>query len=255
MQRNNTMTRRFLADAGVSAGMRVMEIGCGSGEVTLLLADLVGPSGVVLAIDRDPGAIAMAQDRVREQGIEHVQFVAADVAEPFASLENVAYESFDALAGRRVLMYLPNPSETLRRLAKWLKGGGVVVFEETDSTMVPGSASILPAHDEATELLRKMLVAEGANTAMGFCLPATLTQAGLTFGRVRAEAVIQGQGTQYPLHTLLSLVQSRIVGAELATKEDIDALVLRLQSESRDPTCVYVSEMSFCAWGSKPRNQ
>ena len=97
-----------------------------------------------------------------------------------------------------------------------------------------------------------MLVAEGANTTMGFDLPATLVQAGLRFGRIRAEAVMQGQGTQYPLSALLKLVQSRVISAGIATQAAVDSLAARLDAESRDPTCVYVSEMSFCAWAHKP---
>lgn len=252
MQRDNTMTRRFLTDAGVTNGMRVMEIGCGGGEVTQLLAELVGPSGFVVALDRDQTALATARARLREKGLNHVQFVSADVAEQFTNLETFADESFDVLAGRRVLMYLPSPSDTLRRLARWLRRDGLVVFEETDPTMIPGRISAMPAHDQATEWCKKMLIAEGANTAMGFWLPTTFAQAGLRVKRIRAEAVIQGQGTQYPLHALLKLMQPRMITAGIATEAEIDALVQRLNEESHSPLSVYISEMSFCTWASKP---
>jgi 2-polyprenyl-3-methyl-5-hydroxy-6-metoxy-1,4-benzoquinol methylase len=252
MQRDNTMTRRFLADAGVTNGMRVIEIGCGGGEVTQLLAELVGPSGFVVALDRDQSALASARERLREKGINHVQFVSADVAGQFTNLETFAYESFDVLAGRRVLMYLPSPPDTLRRLARWVRSDGLVVFEETDSTMIPGRISAMPAHDQATEWCKKMLLAEGANIAMGFWLPTTFTQAGLEVKRIRAEAVIQGQGTQYPLSALLRLVQTRIITAGIATAAEIDTLVHRLNEESHNPLSVYISEMSFCAWAAKP---
>jgi hypothetical protein len=149
-------------------------------------------------------------------------------------------------------MYLQDPAEVLRRLARWLRSGGLVVFEETDSTMVPARTSPMAAHDQLTAWLRSMLVVEGANTAMGFALPATLVQAGLRFKRIRAEAVIQGQGTQYPLSVLLKLVQSRMILAGIATQAEVDSLAARLDAESRDPTCVYVSAMSFCAWAYKP---
>jgi 2-polyprenyl-3-methyl-5-hydroxy-6-metoxy-1,4-benzoquinol methylase len=252
MKRDNTMTRRYLADAGVTHGMRVIEIGCGGGEITQVLAELVGSSGTVVAIDRNQEALAIARDRMKEQGIKHVQLVSADAAGDLSSLESLPYESFDVLAGRRVLMYLRDPAEVLRRLARWLRSGGLAVFEETDSTMVPARTSPMAAHDQATEWLRRMLVAEGANTTMGFDLPATLVQAGLRFGRIRAEAVMQGQGTQYPLSALLKLVQSRVISAGIATQAEVDSLAARLDAESRDPTCVYVSEMSFCAWAHKP---
>ena len=252
MKRDNTMTRRYFADAGVTHGMRVIEIGCGSGEITQVLAELVGSSGAVVAIDRNQDALAIARDRMKEQKMEHVQLVSADAAGDLSSLESFKYESFDVLAGRRVLMYLQDPAEVLRRLARWLRSGGLVVFEETDSTMVPARTSPMSAHDQAVEWLRRMLVAEGANTAMGFGLPGTLVQAGLRFERIRAEAVIEGQGTQFPLSALLKLVQPRVISAGIATMAEIESLAIRLDAESRDPTCVYVGAMSFCAWAHKP---
>ena len=252
MKRDNSMTRRFLAEAGVTRGMRVIELGCGGGEVTQILAELVGPSGIVVAIDRDPKALAMTGDRMKENGIEHVRISSADLAGDGSDLEDLRSEPFDVLAGRRVLMYLPDPVEVLRRLSRSLRSGGLVVFEETDLTMVPARVSPMPAHDRAAQWLRKMLVAEGADTAMGFGLPATLAQAGLNFERIRAEAVIQGQGTQFPLSGLLRLVQARVISAGIATQDEVDSLAARLEAESRDPTSVYVSDMSFCAWARKP---
>ncbi|MEL6822134.1 MAG: class I SAM-dependent methyltransferase, partial [Calditrichota bacterium] len=203
MKRDNTMTKRFLAEAGIVNGMHVLEIGCGSGEVTQVLAELVGPTGKVVALDRNQDALKAAEERINEQGIKHAQFIPADITEGLSSLSHLSYESFDALAGRRVLMYLPNPIDTIRRLSRWIKSRGLIVFEEIDSTMVPGRKSTMPAYDRAVELLRKMIEAEGANTAMGFDLPSTLVQAGLKFERIRAEVVFEGQGTQYPLADLL----------------------------------------------------
>lgn len=252
MKRDNTTTRRYLSDAGVKQGMHVIEIGCGGGEVTEVLAELVGSSGAVVAIDHNQNALATAQARMRERGIEYVQFIFADITGDLSSLEGFQQEGFDILAGRRVLMYLQDPAEVLRRLARWLRPGGWVVFEESDLTMVPGRTSSLAAHDQAMEWLRRMLTMEGANTAMGFGLPTTLIKAGLRFEGIRAEAVIQGQGTQYPLATLLKLMEVRVISAGIATQEEVNSLVARLDVESRDPAWVYVSDISFCAWGQKP---
>lgn len=181
-----------------------------------------------------------------------MQFVPADVAGDLASLHHLQDESFDVLAGRRVLMYLHEPAKVLRHLSRWLRSGGLVVFEEADSAMVPGRIAPMEAHDQATEWIKHMLVAEDVNTVMGFSLPTTLVQAGLTFERIRAEAVIQGQGTQYPLAALMKMLQSRFIANGIATPADVDSLVARLDAESRDPTSVYVSDMSFCAWAHKP---
>jgi ubiquinone/menaquinone biosynthesis C-methylase UbiE len=252
MKRDNSMTRRFLVDAGIKPGMRVIEIGCGPGEVTELLAELVGPTGWVLAIDRDAKLLAMAQQRLREQGLHHVQWIVGDASATLVELQNFDAASFDALAGRRVLMYLPDPASTIRGLSKWLRSGALVVFEESDATLVPGRTLAMPAHDQAVDWFKQMLKAEGANTRTGFELPATFVQAGLTFERIKAEAIIQGQGTQYPLAVLLKFVAARIVDSGIATMMEIESLIAQIETESSHATSVYISDMTFCAWARKP---
>lgn len=248
MKRDNTASRRFLADAGIATGMRVIEIGCGNGEVTELLADLVGESGTVIAIDRNENSLGAARERLRR---DNVRFLAADVTRPGFELEDFPEASFDALVGRRILMYLPDPAEIIQRLSAWLRTGAIAVFEESDTTMIPGRIAPLAAHDQAIDWLRRMLIAEGANPSMGFSLPATLVEAGLEFGKIRAEAVIQGQGTQYPLADLVTLMKPRLSVAGIATEAESEALAVRLNEEAADPARVFVSDLSFCAWAYK----
>jgi len=63
----NPLTDSFLRRAGVSAGMRVLELGCGIGEVSLIAARLVGPHGGVHCIDIDEEALEIARGRVRSR--------------------------------------------------------------------------------------------------------------------------------------------------------------------------------------------
>ena len=249
MKRDNLMTRRLLTESGIGMGMRVLEVGCGGGEVTQILAELVGPSGHVLALDRDAGALATAAERVKAHGLANVQLLAVDIALTETPLETFPRSSFDALAGRRVLMYLIDPIAALRRLSPWLRRGALVVFEEADMTMVPAREASMPAHDEGCAWLRNMLGAEGVDAAMGFHLPAVFERAGFRFERVRAEAVIQGQGAQFPLSGLLGLLRPRLIATGVASAAEIDVLLPRIDVEARVATAVYISEMSFCAWG------
>jgi ubiquinone/menaquinone biosynthesis C-methylase UbiE len=70
----NPLTESFLRRAGVSAGMRVLDLGCGIGEVSLIAARLVGPHGQVHGIDLDPAALDIARARVCSAGHNHVTF-------------------------------------------------------------------------------------------------------------------------------------------------------------------------------------
>src|SRR6185369_2200391 len=56
-------TRRLLADAGIGPGMRVLDVGCGVGDSSRLVAALVGPGGAVVGVNADPGVLAVARGR------------------------------------------------------------------------------------------------------------------------------------------------------------------------------------------------
>lgn len=245
MKRDNTMTKRFLRDAGIQKGMRVLELGCGPGEVTELLAELVGPSGEVVAVDRNEASLEKGRERVAANGLSQVRFVSGDVTQELSLVDE---GPFDALVGRRVLMYLADPVAALRSLAKYLRKGAIVAFEETDLTMAPGRTEPMPGHDKAVEWLGQMLTKEGANPAMGLVLRSTLTAAGFQFEGIRGEAVIAGQGTQFPLSFMAKMMTQRVLTLGVATQSEIEELIAQLKEEEKELSSTYVWTMSFCGW-------
>ena len=70
-------TRMIFAEAGIRPGMRVLDLGCGAGDVTFVAADLVGPDGCVVGMDRSADALARARLRAGHRGLTQVQFVEA----------------------------------------------------------------------------------------------------------------------------------------------------------------------------------
>ncbi|MEL7062061.1 MAG: methyltransferase domain-containing protein, partial [Acidobacteriota bacterium] len=237
MTRSNATTERLFKTAGLCEGMRVLELGCGPGEVTEVLARLVGPQGGVLAVDRSEKSLTAARERL--SGIETVRFTCADLNDGPGYLADIEQSSFDAIAGRRVFMYLQQPAQVLGGLRPWLRDRGLVVFEEADSTLCPGRVGAYPAHDQAVAWLDRMLDAEGVDRSMGFHLPQTFLEAGLSFERIWAEAVVEGQGDQFPLGELLTLIAPRLEAAAIASADDIAALVDQLQREI-DASMVFV---------------
>src|SRR6516165_844277 len=73
-------TEHFLRDAGIVSGMRVLDIGCGMGDVTLLVAQLVGPAGRVVSIDLDEASIDTASKRASAVGLDNTTFRRADLS-------------------------------------------------------------------------------------------------------------------------------------------------------------------------------
>src|SRR5215467_8882051 len=70
----NPLTESFLLRAGISAGMHVLEFGCGVAEVSLIAARLVGPYAGLHGLDLDPAALEIARARVQSAGHSHVSF-------------------------------------------------------------------------------------------------------------------------------------------------------------------------------------
>src|SRR5215472_6743727 len=119
-------TRMIFAEAGIRSGMRVLDLGCGAGDVAFVAADLVGPDGSVVGVDRSPDALARARLRAGQRGLTQVQFVEGDIHDPAPG------GPFDAIVGRLVLWAVPDPAAMLRRQATVLRPGGLVVPVEVD---------------------------------------------------------------------------------------------------------------------------
>jgi ubiquinone/menaquinone biosynthesis C-methylase UbiE len=117
---------RLIRQAGVQRGMRVIDFGCGRGDVTVLLSEAVGPEGFVLGVDISLVMVENATKRCADLGLTNVQFVVSDVT---ASLPGTETTKFDALIGRRVLMDLPDTAATLKMLVTFVKPGGILAFQ------------------------------------------------------------------------------------------------------------------------------
>jgi ubiquinone/menaquinone biosynthesis C-methylase UbiE len=118
------LTERLFREAGIAPGQRVLDLGSGVGDVVMLVARLVGDSGEVVGIERDPRSLDRARARVAEAGLNNVSFIQSDVSQITAS------EPFDAAVGRFILMWLPDPASVLRQLSLLVRPGGVVAFQE-----------------------------------------------------------------------------------------------------------------------------
>ncbi len=243
----DAMTARLLADAGISEGMRVLDVGCGPGDVTRMAARLAGASGRVVGLDRNPSMLRLAEQRVLEANLSNVFFREGD-------LEGMEQgEEFDAVVGRRVLLYQPDPVGAVRGLLRALRPGGLAVFQEHDAAPVPEWRKPLPLHQRVHGWMWEMLRREGANMHMGYDLPRVLAEAGLLLEHVRAEGIVQTPEIAYPTHEIVRAVLPRIVKEGIASEEEVDAATLgeRLRAERAAAKATYVGETVFGAWGRK----
>lgn len=223
------LTEEILRRAGLASGMRVLDLGCGTGDVSFLAASLVGPDGSVSGIDQAPGVIDKARERAQQAGLGNVRFDVASVADFELT------EPFDAIIGRLILLHLPDPAATLRRLADRAGAGTLFVFHEMDMSTarsVPES----PLCAQGMHWIRETFTRAGVETDMGSKLFSTFRRAGLPGPQMLLSARFEGGPDSFAyqylaevLRTLLPLAER--FGVASADAIGIDTLAARLRDE------------------------
>jgi ubiquinone/menaquinone biosynthesis C-methylase UbiE len=127
------VSERMLDMAGVSAGMRVLDVACGRGEPAVPAAHRVGPHGWVLGVDLVEGMLQSAQERASREGLGNIEFRQGD-----AEALQVGERSFDVATLRWGLMYMRAPERALQSIHRALKpGGALVIASWTEPNRVP----------------------------------------------------------------------------------------------------------------------
>ncbi|MGA8474399.1 MAG: methyltransferase domain-containing protein [Candidatus Cybelea sp.] len=229
------VTARFFREAGIGSGQRVLDLGSGVGDVAILLAGLVGPSGSVVGIEQDARTIGRARSRAAEADLANVTFVEGDID---AYAPDVA---FDAVVGRYILQFLPDPAATLRSVTKHVRPGGIVAFQEGSWIPFLTLSAHLPQWSAGVALLREAGLRAGVNLEMGPALHAAFREAGLPAPRMRLEMELacDPDFTRWVSDSLKSVLPViRRLGLSYETIGDIDTLQERLQREVADSNTV-----------------
>lgn len=250
----NAFTRAVFEEAGLTTGMRVLDVGCGPGDVSLIAAELVGKTGRVLGVDANASALQVAQARAQEAGLTQVSFQVGDL------LTLALEEDYDAIVGRLILMHLAEPATLLRRLTAHLRPGGVVVFQEydlsshTDAYYPPSSL-----WEQVWRLATQPFQRAGGELEMGMKLYGTFLAAGLPAPQLRYEAAI-GTGPAWvgyewwaeTVRTFLPLAEQ----LGIITEEDvqIDTLAGRLREETVSRGGVARGPVLVSAWTRRSQN-
>ena len=240
-------TRRLFERAGLGPGMKVLDVGSGSGAVARMAGELVGTQGSVVGVDVNPVILETARAQAAAAGLTNVSFLAGDIRD--IALPN----DFDAVVGRAVLMYLRNPGETLRLAARHLRSGGVVAFQEPDSTAPP--LALPPSRHWERMLGWWLEVARrgGVELSIGFKLRGAFLDAGLPEPRLHLDAPMGGgmdwAGYGYAAQTVRSILPL-LVQYGIATEEEvgIETLEERFRDEVTTQNGVVALQSYISAW-------
>lgn len=239
-------TEHALRSAGLRPGMRVLDIGSGPGDVSFIAARLVGPEGSVLGVDAAPEMVELARARAAEKGFSTVYFSHGNV--DAITLD----EPVDAVIGRLILMHLPDPAATLRRLSSLVRPGGVIAFSENDIAATR-SVPAIALFDQVINGIMAAFEAIGLSSRFGTTLHTVFADAGLGVPRLThgmpigtaADTDILAYAAEvwrlvFPIAQQLGLVTD-----ELA---DIDEFVPRMREQVRAANALVSVPPMITAW-------
>jgi ubiquinone/menaquinone biosynthesis C-methylase UbiE len=238
-------TRLLLSQAGLAAGLRCVDIGCGGGAVTLEIARLVAPGGTVLGIDMDEEMLGLARQAAAQGGLSNAEFAQADArdwAEP---------GRYDVVYSRFLLQHLSQPASLLGRMWAAVRPGGVLVVEDADFDgwcCDPANAGF----ELFLDTYRRLLARRGGDHAMGRKLYRNFLAAAIPDPRVRlVQPVHEGEAKALAWSTL-DATAAAIQAEGLASAADLAAGLASLRRFTDDPGTLICGPRVFQLWSRRP---
>jgi ubiquinone/menaquinone biosynthesis C-methylase UbiE len=222
------ITTRLLREAGLAPGMRVVDLGCGVGDVALLAAAMVGPTGTVTAIDRNTTAIVTARERASAAGYTNIEFIEGNACEFAGS------GTCDLAIGRYVLVHQSDPVALIRAAATHVRPGGAVAFHEVFLVGTWWSYPSVPLWQQTSDLINKAFGSVVTHPDAGARMIEHFQNAGLSPPSLFSETPVGG-GPDSPLYpwaaeTLRTLLpRAEEVGLVRSGEIDVDSLEERLR--------------------------
>ena len=248
------ITERLLREAGLEAGMRVLDVGSGVGDVAFLAAELVGRRGAVVGIDVDGDALNAARQRAELLGRRNVTFVQGDVRS--AALDG----AFDAAIGRLVLAYIDDPAAALRAIGQRVRPGGVLAFQELDLDPADHARSFPEGTlwDETGRRVIETFARAGTHERMGRQLFAAFLAAGLPAPVMHEEALVGG-GAGFAGYAWLADVARSLaplmdeLGVASADERGLETLAARIREDAITRGAVVWSPPLIGAHARRPK--
>jgi ubiquinone/menaquinone biosynthesis C-methylase UbiE len=248
----NPLTERFLRSAGLSAGMRVLDVGTGAGDLALIAARIAGPQGEVVGIDTDERALEIARERAEEAQSHHVSFECTnfDMYQPS--------RHFDVVVARHVLIHSPDPLGMIRKSVALLVPGGILALQEYDLSFWPAAHPAAPLASRLQGAMVDLFQRATPHANVGMRLYHLMQAAGLATPQSRAECLMEGGPDSHFYEWFAETVRSLLPALNLSgigvSAADSDTLADRLREETVDAQACITSPLIVSASAKKERN-
>lgn len=211
---NDILNQRSLREISLQRGDHVLDLGCGLGQLTRLMARAAGPSGRVVGIERSAEQLAQARRLATEAGEDGaVEFRQADVLS--LALPPDEWGSFDVAHTRFLLEHLPRPLDAVRAMVRAVKPGGRIVLEDEDHDIMR-LAPEAPGFERVWRAYVASYTRNGNDPHVGRRLVSLLHEAGAA--PRRAAAIWFGSSAGEP--TFAAWVEN-LCGVLVGAREDI----------------------------------
>jgi SAM-dependent methyltransferase len=239
-------SQALLRQLGLSEGMRVLDLGCGTGTMTCWIASQLGGSGATVGADISASQLDVARRQAQRLGLSNVSFHESSVYEtPFERA------SFDLVCCRFLLCHVGDPERGVREMHALLKPGGILLCEDVDVASL-----FCDPPSSGYDKMRDLMIALGASRGVDYCLGPRLhrifRKVGFADPQVQFDQPVFARGERKRFWELTFLEAAPgMIAAGLTDEGEVQALAKVMRDVAEDETAMVAQARKVQVWGRK----
>lgn len=240
-------TMHTLKLAGIKPGMNCIDLGCGIGDVSLMMAELVGPDGTVIGLDANSDLIKACEKRASEQNVNNAKFLCGSVYDT-----GLGEGTFDFVFSRFLFQHLKEPKSAVKEMIRIASVDGTVAAEENDHGSWI-SYPELPQFETLRQLYVNLLKLGGCDELIARKLYKIFFDAGLN-PQVAAYSMCVPMNRE-PFNKIgimiAEVLKPKILALGIVSEKEFNDLILAAKHYIEDPSGIALYALTFRVWGKK----